>query len=770
MDQPPLVSSRLRKNGRLQSCEPCRKSKLRCDHAQPVCGRCALRKRREQCVYHPAPLTRLPGTPRRAASASPGQAIGDAGPTPTPASAQAPLFTQPGPPPDHRASISTSNFPSPQLRRPSEPAHATPQTASASWGRSPESERSQSISRPKNAGFVGETSVSNIFSEGLANVGEEDVQTPRAVTITADRLQRGCRALVFLKDRALIEKLVYHWFDINEGSGGLTPLLFAREWLEQLWAHYGDVVASQNPAAMNRLCELIWQNTHTPLRFTGETTGLEFARLGTGLGLRWEVVGILAALVGLTAVCLPDSSNILVGYKLSKKEIIKAMAETINTCLAFCRECEGYDDLYIILVLETGGFCQATKGPRHYDTYVAVGEGVAYMLATGLHQGIKQDKDTPFFLAQLRQRGFAIAYVTEVSIASFLGRPSRLMYRYCVFDLPLELDDDQIFLEGEELQAVLAQLDENGYNVAVGRKLHRLSRGRVWFNYARPREDSLDLALADYSREEVLARAEKIYATMEADHAALPRDLADNLRADAILLGPGGGSADGKPAMRPLEALELAQLRQSRRANETILERVLIRKTGAGPERLLQLARATLADVLAITGRLDLASQFQVDMSMLMVGNGMRSAAILAVELLKQEQRLQEGAAGPMLLPRSEMIQQLSVFASRLATVDPAEGTYEMCEQGRRMLSRILDKILTPGAVVSRAEPATPRHENAAPGLPLVDPASALICDPAADSHFMGTVPVSFDLDGDLDFTQWLGGMDWELSNALGGF
>jgi hypothetical protein len=44
-----------RRNGQLSSCEPCRTSKLRCDHTSPICGRCE--RRGLHCTYHPAPLT-----------------------------------------------------------------------------------------------------------------------------------------------------------------------------------------------------------------------------------------------------------------------------------------------------------------------------------------------------------------------------------------------------------------------------------------------------------------------------------------------------------------------------------------------------------------------------------------------------------------------------------------------------------------------------------------------------------------------------------------
>lgn len=57
----------LRKNGREQACEPCRKGKLRCDHMKPFCGRCSRRGMTSHCVYHPAPMTRPKfSSPRRA--------------------------------------------------------------------------------------------------------------------------------------------------------------------------------------------------------------------------------------------------------------------------------------------------------------------------------------------------------------------------------------------------------------------------------------------------------------------------------------------------------------------------------------------------------------------------------------------------------------------------------------------------------------------------------------------------------------------------------
>lgn len=64
------MNTSYRRNGKLQSCEPCRKGKLRCDHMMPTCGRCARRNKAEQCIYHPAPLTRALPTPHPSESDS----------------------------------------------------------------------------------------------------------------------------------------------------------------------------------------------------------------------------------------------------------------------------------------------------------------------------------------------------------------------------------------------------------------------------------------------------------------------------------------------------------------------------------------------------------------------------------------------------------------------------------------------------------------------------------------------------------------------------
>ncbi len=122
--------------------------------------------------------------------------------------------------------------------------------------------------------------------------------------------------------------------------------------------------------------------------------------------------------------------------------------------------------------------------------------------------------------------------------------------------------------------------------------------------------------------------------------------------------------------------------------------------------------------------RHDVASLFQVDVSLMLVGHGLRSAAIIAVELLKQEQAAQATAQDgktttpgpPPLLPRSQTIQDLSVFAARLGAVDPTDGSFSICDEGRTVITRILDKILSPPPPPARqaTPPSQPRSHGRA--------------------------------------------------------
>lgn len=110
------------------------------------------------------------------------------------------------------------------------------------------------------------------------------------------------------------------------------------------------------------------------------------------------------------------------------------------------------------------------------------------------------------------------------------------------------------------------------------------------------------------------------------------------------------------------------------------------------------------------------------------------------MELLTQERTRQWT---PDLLPRSETIQDLSVFISALSAVGPGEGNFFICDQGRRALSRVLDQILSPN----------PLHSSA--------PASR---EPAAYDDSSSTY---FPIGNDAEFLQWLEHVEWDKNTWI---
>lgn len=115
-----------------------------------------------------------------------------------------------------------------------------------------------------------------------------------------------------------------------------------------------------------------------------------------------------------------------------------------------------------------------------------------------------------------------------------------------------------------------------------------------------------------------------------------------------------------------------------------------------------------------------------------MANYGLSAAGVLSIELLKQQQ---SRTYTPDLLPRSETIQDLSVFISALATVGPGEGNFSICNQGRRALKRVLDQILSPaqGPIPGSSEP------------------------PAFDD-----MSLYFPTNNDAEFLQWLENVEWD--------
>lgn len=582
--------------------------------------------------------------------------------------------------------------------------------------------------------------------------------------VEGHRIAQGCLALSFLKNRRLVNSLISYWFEIGEGFGVSAIEPIVKGWLRKLWLSHGDVLEEQDPEKIEQLCKLLWRNTQSPLKVDGNTTPAEWIDRGTGPNIRWGVLGVIAAVMGNCSIYMDAANPIFKEHNSSRLPLSNELSLQARRCLSFCRECEALDDVFVHLLIESMCLTSALKGDSSHDAYRATGEILDAIVALGWHQEIKTSSRVPYFLAELRRRARANAYFAETSVASFLGRPPRASHRYWNLESPQDLSDEEIMLDPRDIKAILAEKrDANGFNTV--NQLRRSTWIRGWLEFAFRREDILDLALGHYSAAEVRERAEVISRKIEEHWKELP-EFMQRARHERVV----------STSQPPLRILCMTILRQGTRANDLLLQRVLIRKAGASSDRLIQMAQVIFKEVLEFCQRQEFMNTYQMDITAILVVHGLRSSAIIAVELLKQE--LLPSYPPSPLLSRSQTIQDLSVFAARLDVVDPTDGLYTMCQQGRKVITRILDRILAPppAPVEQQAQncqvtPSSHQHQQGIDQMNLDVPMSTMEQGVVYAAPMGGMMPADFNFsipdpslpaDGDLMFMQWLESVDWE--------
>jgi hypothetical protein len=91
-----------------------------------------------------------------------------------------------------------------------------------------------------------------------------------------------------------------------------------------------------------------------------------------------------------------------------------------------------------------------TFGSPGYQAWRRLGDLSATVYASGLHKvDGPADENCPFFLKQLRRCCFAAAFFVDKSVATFVGRPPLINFRYCSLALPYDLDDDMLLAPGD---------------------------------------------------------------------------------------------------------------------------------------------------------------------------------------------------------------------------------------------------------------------------------------------------------------------------------
>jgi hypothetical protein len=313
-------SSHLRRNGKISSCEPCRTSKVRCDHKTPRCDRCRLRGIESQCVYHPAPLTKsfkAPTTVRRT-----------------------------------RNSLTTAIPQQRQISLPV-PESETPMTAAET--------------QTNDGEFLGSTSYSAVIADdteivdkhtGLISFRERVIELGSTTSVTSifsiseDRIAAG---------KAVLQLLIDHLghginFDVilEQSFARILPAPFFRLSLASVKSTLDGLKFENSNDPLRDLVVKVFQDTFKPMKLFTTVPAKEYYKTFTGENLRWEFIGLLLTLAGISLKYEPGENLILIGdgVSVTRKDFKAQLLEASSMCITFCEPCKAVNYTALWLLLE----------------------------------------------------------------------------------------------------------------------------------------------------------------------------------------------------------------------------------------------------------------------------------------------------------------------------------------------------------------------------------------------------------------------------------
>lgn len=294
------VATTLRRNGKPSSCEPCRKSKLSCDHLRPICGRCQRRRVPERCVYHPAPMT---NSQRR-------------GPTP----------------PKEILSLPDDHSLRRQQQR-SVSSHAQDEIPSLLAEASTES----AAAVPD---FLGPTSYSAVFTEGESNIGlqnrDDNIRgwcSPKPRSWDLRDIQEGAAVLELLTDLDVYKPALQHLF---QSEGMLCTVPFAPGCIALITRDLNT--NSGHGGSLTTLAHKIFLRTSTPCPVDSTMSMHAYPSFLMGDNLSWEVVGIILSVVGLSAISVDEIKFWEADSKIDWKGHARKLVRAGETCITFSEQ------------------------------------------------------------------------------------------------------------------------------------------------------------------------------------------------------------------------------------------------------------------------------------------------------------------------------------------------------------------------------------------------------------------------------------------------
>ncbi|KAJ5936846.1 hypothetical protein N7466_003296 [Penicillium verhagenii] len=649
------MSDRIRRNGQLSSCEPCRKSKLRCDHGRPTCGRCARRRLpAPQCHYHPAPMAKQPRLQRERV---------------TPAQSHVP------------SSVATDSSSPTKDSRAYEPINMNRHLMCFADPNTPHSHPSYT---------------------SLTRTG---VALPRPSPLDEKTISDGARLL-----NDILELLIEIGEPLERFSINDMELCFHGPLLEVAWNSTNNTIRSllddRSEFNLNSVSQAVFERTSSPPIFPPTAAAGALESIFSVRGLRWEVLGLYCAQIGLYLGGEKDKSFSLYahqGWKSDRKTLMQRAFKACIQCESFCDQVGAINDLTLWFTLLTILFATWAFGDDSYHALRLIGNMTSVFIALGFHRGVQNDPSIPLYMVETRKRAIAWAHDLDkvcagftsrhhISTDSVCNRPVRLSRHFCAIELPLDIEDSVLMGPTEGLLRAVENLDADGWSKE--KAIFPVSRQRAQLMLGVVREEALELKLGPEASD-LETKAGLILQKLELTWQAIP----SHLKCDSA--PQYGGETK--------YLLLLLNLRLEYLYTEFLLYSLLARSSKSSRQRTMITAHEIVNLVLLPTRNRDLLHSHRADMEWTLVFYAMPCASVLTLELLRQDQSPEER----LNVNRSGIIQDISVLISCCDFLtESGQSNYQICKQAQSIFSKSLDSILnrTDSTQRNSSEELTVRH------------------------------------------------------------
>ncbi|CAK1362746.1 hypothetical protein CB0940_05070 [Cercospora beticola] len=353
---------------RLAACDPCRASKVSCDHARPVCGRCSKNDESDKCGYRDRPFKR-----KRLIR------------------------------PSASATIAVNTTPPVTI------VSASPSTSTSTPHVYP------------NPGYQGRSSHAAIFDTVKASGGStlpEGVLQEAMLELEDSEKAQHAKFLDDLKrlDLEACAQLIFQW-----NLRGVT-LPIAGPLLTPCTEAVCDLFRDKTGV---ELASLLFRSSRERLTADGTMSINSFCDTFCRGDPGWATLGLF--LVGLSRAVEDTAYHpALYSTRNGQRHLQKTALRCSDQCLDICLSLDCLNDLQLLLQYENFIAHSMIDGDQSYHSWRRLGDVISTIYALGHHDRVDLASLTSQTLAGLRSQTVARSYSADKNISVFLDRPYRM--------------------------------------------------------------------------------------------------------------------------------------------------------------------------------------------------------------------------------------------------------------------------------------------------------------------------------------------------------